>query len=308
MKTTRRQFLSLSAGALVSTRMSKTSAATAPNWIDAHVHVWNADTIKYPLAQGWNKDGLRASFTPETLLAECRPEGVSRIVLIQMSFYQFDNSYMLDTMRQHPGLFAGVAVIDENAPNLAHRMKTFYEQGVRGFRIYANAKNAAAWERSEGMQTLWREAADTRQSICCLADPDALPALSRLCRQYPETPVVIDHFARIGMQGGVDQKQLDALLKFADFKETTVKTSAFYALGKKRAPYLDLGPMIRQLRDAFGAKRLMWASDCPFQVEEGHTYRDSIALIRDRLNFLNEEEKEWILRRTAERVFFSPKA
>ena len=115
MKTTRRQFLSLSAGALVSTRMSKTSAATAPIWIDAHVHVWNADTIKYPLAQGWNKDGLRASFTPETLLAECRPEGVSRIVLIQMSFYQFDNSYMLDTMRQHPGLFAGVAVIYENA-------------------------------------------------------------------------------------------------------------------------------------------------------------------------------------------------
>ncbi|WP_345736276.1 hypothetical protein [Prosthecobacter algae] len=27
----------------------------------------------------------------------------------------------------------------------------------------------------------------------------------------------------------------------------------------------------------------MWASDCPFQVDPGHTYKDSIALIRDRL-------------------------
>jgi len=304
MKTSRRQFLTLSAGALVSTHLSQSSAAAAPSWIDAHVHVWNDDTEKYPLAKGWNKAGLRTSFTPETLLAECQPEGVSRIVLIQMSFFQFDNTYMLDMMRQHRGIFAGVAVIDENAPNLINQMKTFNEQGVRGFRVYANAKNAAAWEHSEGMQTLWREAAVNRQSICCLTDPDALPALSRLCRQHPETPVVIDHFARIGMQGGVEQKQLDALLKFADFKEATVKTSAFYALGKKRAPYLDLSPMIRQLRDAFGAKRLMWASDCPFQVEDGHTYNDSIALIRDRLDFLNAEEKEWMLRRTAERVFF----
>ena len=304
MKTSRRQFLAQSACALAGTQIGSANAANSPGWIDAHVHVWTADTAKYPVAPGRNKTGLRASFSPETLLAECRPEGVSRIVLIQMSFYQFDNSYMLDMMRQHRGIFAGVAVIDEKAPQVPQRMRSLNEQGVRGFRVYANAKNAAAWEHSEAMHSLWREAAANQQSICCLADPEALPALSRLCRKHPETPVVIDHFARIGMRGGVDQKQLDTLLRFADFKFTTVKTSAFYALGEKTAPYLDLGPMIKQLRNAFGAKRLMWASDCPFQVENGHSYHDSIALIRDRLDFLDAEEKEWILRRTAERVFF----
>jgi predicted TIM-barrel fold metal-dependent hydrolase len=84
-----------------------------------------------------------------------------------------------------------------------------------------------------------------------------------------------------------------------------VKTSAFYALGKKKAPYTDMGPLIHRLRDAYGAHRLMWASDCPFQVQEGHTYANSIALIRDRLDFLTPEDKSWMLRKTAEKVFFS---
>jgi hypothetical protein len=49
----------------------------------------------------------------------------------------------------------------------------------------------------------------------------------------------------------------------------------------------------------------MWGSDCPFQVDGGHTYSDSIALIRDRLDFLSASEKSWMLRKTAEKVFFS---
>ena len=49
----------------------------------------------------------------------------------------------------------------------------------------------------------------------------------------------------------------------------------------------------------------MWASDCPYQVENGHTYRDSIDLIRSRLDFLSQGDREWMLRKTAERVFFS---
>jgi predicted TIM-barrel fold metal-dependent hydrolase len=63
--------------------------------------------------------------------------------------------------------------------------------------------------------------------------------------------------------------------------------------------------MIQRLRDAFGAERLMWASDCPFQVQNGHTYANSIALIRDRLDFLSAADRAWILRRTAEKVFFA---
>jgi len=48
----------------------------------------------------------------------------------------------------------------------------------------------------------------------------------------------------------------------------------------------------------------MWESDCPFQVQNKHTYRDSIELVRTRLKFLSATDKEWLLRRTAEEFFF----
>ena len=142
-------------------------------------------------------------------------------------------------------------------------------------------------------------------AVCPLINPEVLPLIDKMCERFPETTVVIDHFARLGMAGSIKEKQLHDLCRLARFEDVHVKTSAFYALGEKQAPYLDLGPMIKRLRDAFGAKRLMWASDCPFQVGESHSYRDSIALIRDRLEFLTPEDKAWMLRKTAERVFFS---
>jgi predicted TIM-barrel fold metal-dependent hydrolase len=184
-------------------------------------------------------------------------------------------------------------------------MKHLAKQGVRGFRIYTDKEKAEAWQSSAGMKAMWSAAADAGLSMCLLANPDALPAVQKMCAQYPKTRVVIDHFARIGMKGSVDQKDLDNLCRLADAAHTFVKTSAFYALGAKKAPYTDLGPMVRRLRDTYGASRLMWASDCPFQVEDGHTYKDSIALIRERLDFLTAEDKAWMLRKTAEKVFFS---
>jgi hypothetical protein len=49
----------------------------------------------------------------------------------------------------------------------------------------------------------------------------------------------------------------------------------------------------------------MWASDSPFQVIGGHGYRDSIELVRQRLDFLTPSDRDWLLRRTAEQTFFS---
>jgi predicted TIM-barrel fold metal-dependent hydrolase len=77
-------------------------------------------------------------------------------------------------------------------------------------------------------------------------------------------------------------------------------------LGKKRPPYDDLAPLVRRVLTAFGPERLMWASDCPFQVEGGHSYRDSIDLVRERLEFLTANDRRWLLAKTAERVFFGP--
>ncbi len=280
------------------------AAPCRPGWIDAHVHVWTPDTKRYPLAPGWSRQQMRPeSFTPWQLLAHARPVGVQRVVLIQMSFYGFDNSYMLDTIRRFPGVFSGVAVIDEH-DRPAATMRRLLSQGVRGFRIHPGCRDLQQWIDSPGMHTMWRTAAETGQAICALVNPEALPLLDRMCQRYPDTTLVVDHFGRIGIDGRIRNADLKNLCRLARHQHTYVKVSAYYALGKKKAPYTDLLPMIRRVYEAFGPQRLMWASDCPFQVQNGHTYPDSIDLIRRRADFLSDADRQWILRKTAQRVYF----
>ena len=279
--------------------------STEKDYIDAHVHVWTPDLKAYPLAPGYDKDRMAVpSFTPEELFAHARPCGVTRIVLIQMSYYRFDNSYMLDMMRKHQGVFSGVTKVDVD-DNPQQAMIELSKRGVRGFRVGIPKRSPDAWLDDPGNAAMWECGAQHGLSICLLIDPEHLPVVDEMCRKFPDTPVVIDHFARIGIDGEIRPTDLDNLCKLSEHKHVAVKTSAYYALGEKKAPYLDLTPIFRRLLDSFGPRRLMWASDCPFQVLDGHTYLDSIDLVRQRLDFLSDSDREWLLRKTAGRVFFS---
>lgn len=285
--------------------LPRSASAAVDGDIDAHVHVWTPDIAQYPLSSGFDVSQMKpASFTPEELFVHTKANGVGRIVLIQMSYYRFDNRYMLDTMDRFPGVFSGVAIVDESAVDPAGAMRELSAKGVRGFRINPGGTPLDAWIGSPGMAKMWETAADEGLAICPLIGPEALPAIGKMCERFPKTRVVIDHFARIGADGVIRDEQLESLARLADHAHVHVKTSAFYALGKKQPPYADLAPMIRRMRNAFGADRLMWASDCPYQVGPGHEYAAAIRLVREGLDFLSDQEKAAILHDTAERVFF----
>jgi predicted TIM-barrel fold metal-dependent hydrolase len=271
------------------------------NWIDAHVHLWTDDRQRYPRTDARPVPPDR--FHPEDLFAHAKPAGVARTVLIQMSFYRFDNSYMLDCLRAHPGVFSAVAIVDSTAEHPDRAMKELKRRGARGFRIVpGNASQT--WLDTPGMQAMWRCGAEERLAMCPLINPDALASVDRMCDRFPDTPVVIDHLARIGAAGPVRDEDLRALSALARHKNVSIKVSAFYALGKKAAPYTDLVPMIRRVFEDFGPRRLMWASDAPFQVQPPHTYAASLALVQQGLPFLSRDDREWLLRKTAESVFF----
>lgn len=303
----RRSFI----GATVATGLavsgySLAHAAPAGQFIDAHVHVWTPELQRFPLAAGFKaSDMVPASFTPEELFRHAKPVGVNRVVLIQMSFYRFDNSYMLSVMEAQPDVFRGVAILDDQQSDTPQRMRELHARGVRGFRLYTDRVKAEAWQDSPGIKAMWSTAAETGQAMCLLANPDALPAVTRMCQQFPRTRVVIDHFARIGMTGSIEPSDLENLCRLAKFENVFVKTSAFYALGTKRPPYKDLIPMIQRLLAEFGAGRLMWASDCPYQVQAEHTYAASIELIQQHVPNLSVTDRQQLLQGTAERVFFS---
>jgi predicted TIM-barrel fold metal-dependent hydrolase len=276
-------------------------------FIDAHSHIWTPDVAHYPLASGFTVDDMKPkSFTAEELLATCRPSGVGRVNLIQMSYYRFDNAFMLDMIKLYPDRFVGTAIVDPlgNAPDRA--MTDLKPKGVKAFRIAPNFSNLppAKWLEPAGYLAMFAAAAKNGQALSCLINPDAFPEVDRMARRFPETTIIIDHLGRIGVSGTVASQEVDALCALAKHPKMMVKVGAFYALGKKTPPYLDLGPLIRRVVQAFGPERCMWESDCPFQVVKD-SYADSIGLIKDKLDFLTPEQKDWLLWRTAERVLFT---
>ena len=276
------------------------------NYIDAHAHVWTDDVLHYPFLGDVLPDAVKPRrFLPEDILSHAAPCGVNRIVLVQMSYYGFDNSYMLDTMQRFPDTFSGIAVIDPHSADPGEAMKHLARRGVRGFRITPRLSPVKDWLVSDGYTRMFETGAAYRLAVCPLIDPDSLEVLDRVCTRYPDTPVIIDHLCRIGSDGTVRDEDIRGLCSMALHPHAFVKVSAFYALGRKRPPYDDLSNLIEKVYQAFGPERLMWASDCPYQVQDIHTYTAGIDLIKNGLPFLSDKDREQILCKTAENFFFS---
>jgi len=80
---------------------------------------------------------------------------------------------------------------------------------------------ADRWLDATGMKAMWEAGAKERQAMCCLVNPDALPAIDRMCERHPETPLVIDHFARIGVDGQIRDLDVAQLCRLARHNNPT---------------------------------------------------------------------------------------
>jgi len=305
----RRSFLQAIAGAGVlgaAAHGAAVDAAPGDGWVDAHSHIWTSDLGRYPLADGQPVGVLQPKdFTAEQLIELGGQSGVKRFVLIQHKpHHGLDNSYLLDAIARHPGVFSGVACVAAEGALPDRDMRRLGKSGMRGFRIRPGEGAADRWRDSPGIVAMWACAAETGLAICPLINPDFLPEVDAMCQRFPQAAVVIDHFARIGIDGTVRDDEVALLAGLARHPRVHVKVSAFYALGNKQPPHDELIPMIRRLFDAYGPQRLMWATDCPYQLTAPNSYASSIELVRDRIDFLTPADRSWLLRGTADTVFF----
>src|SRR5262249_21327414 len=140
-------------------------------YIDAHSHIWTPDVAHYPLAPSFAVADMQPkSFTAEELLAVCRPAGVGRVNLIQMSYYEFDNRYMLDMIKLYPDRFVGTAIVDPLGDDPGRAMRDLLARGVRAFRIQPkySRQPPARWLEPPGYAAMCATAAQTGQALSCL--------------------------------------------------------------------------------------------------------------------------------------------
>ena len=311
----RRTIIESGAALAATAALAHTGGAADFGYVDAHSHLWSTDRKHYPLAPGAKEENVQPKgFDIGTFFSVAGSEGVGRVVAVGHTLhFGTDATYLIDLLKARPGQVAVQAYLDHEAPGVTDRMLQLKAQGAKAFRINVLTPWKDYLPERHPLMQVYQTAAMNRLVICLLTNPDWLPQLDRLSEMFPATTVVIDHFARIGVDGFGQTPPVPGTIKPGDVANlarlarhplTHVKLSAYYALGRRTPPYDDMLPVIHELIGAYGPERLMWGSDSPYQWAEGQGYRASISLIRDRLD-VTVADREWLLRKTAERVYFS---
>ena len=269
--------------------------------IDPHVHVWKKDP-QYPWAPE-TKHPPDKDATPEMLLELMKQNGVERTVLIQVIHYRWDNRFTHDTLKKYPQYFQAVCRVNPESPAAPDDLSRLVEQGFHGVRISPGADVRSDWIRGPLMPPLWRRCHELKVPMTVLAPVTRMPDVALLIEKFPDLTVVIDHMADSPLDKPME---LEKLLALERYPKVFVKVSHTWSLSKEQYPYRDSQAQVKRLYDKFGPRRLMWGTDWPI-VEPFCGYAKALAMVRDEMKFLNEEDKSWMLSRTVERVwkFFS---
>lgn len=262
MRLTRREFGGLAAGSLAGLMLPRTAEAAGPlsdmpaGAIDVHNHIVGP-LPKYPMAPN-------RTYTPsEASVAQLRALrtqlGVARNVIVQPSFYGFDNSCLVDALAELGTSARGVAVVPVNVTDT--ELQRLASRGVTGVRInlgtfgIRDPKVAAAAAHAFATRFValgWHIQINTE-----------LPVIEGLAPTIADikVPVVFDHVGNADAALGVNQKGFGALVALVKARNTYVKLSAPYNLSK-RSDWADVVPLAKALIAA-GPDRMLWGTNWP---------------------------------------------
>jgi 2-pyrone-4,6-dicarboxylate lactonase len=237
--------------------------AAPPKACDAHFHVFGpADKYAY---------GTDIRYKPphepvERYLKLARRLGFERYVFVQPSAYGFDNSCMLDAMRQlDPAIRRGIIDLDETKAT-DKELSDLHKLGVRGIRV-----NVSPIRKPEpGLAASMRPRIFRLAKICAelawhldFLTPGWL--VSELMPTLYDLPVEfsVAHMGLFPAKDGPKQSGFQSFLDLADdgSKRCWVKLTGIYRFST--APdFADVKPMAQALIERV-PDQLIWGSDFP---------------------------------------------
>ncbi len=278
----RRGFVTGAVATVAVTSGTPDAHTAEPAWIDAHAHVFVRGLAPAPLAR--HEPNHDASW--QTLLEIAARNGVGRAVLLQPSFLGFDNNYLFEALRAEPNRFRGVPWISPSVAVTADDWESLAGIGVRGLRFPIYGLPTPQWSYYEAMlDEALRRDWPIHLHVESERLRDVLPML--VDRGHK---VVIPHFGTFDRtQGPMRDAGFKLLLGSAKSGKVWVVMCGAYRVGPERAR--SAAPM---LLDAFGAQRLMWASDWPHT----NTGLDRVKTYPQTLRWLEEWVPDAAVRRT----------
>lgn len=262
--------------------------------IDPHVHVWKNDPA-FP----WPAENSRPPSedrTAEDLLELMAAHGVEKTVLVQVIHYRWDNSYVADVIKRYPDKFMGVGRVNpEDLAAADHVSMWTEEHGLHGVRLSPAREASDDWFSSAAMDPIFARAQDLGIPMLILTGPKRLPDLARLLDKYPELDTVIDHMADVHP----DDAEGRSLLKdMARYPRVYVKISHTWSISQQPYPWSDTHDLVQEVYQTFGAQRISWGTDWPVSLSKAE-YGQTLTAVRDEMKFFSAEDLEWVLGKTA---------
>ena len=216
----------------------------------------------------------------------------------------------------HPKRFSYLVRIDRQDPQLEALMRVLASSPpMRAFRLQPVWTLAEASAFAQGAYEPVFDLAQDLGVPVFLFVPGYAELLPHYLRKYPALSFVIDHcgmgFENIPpgrpepeARATLDKKYFDKVLKLSEFPNVALKWSHTQSrFGVEQYPYEPLRPLLRKAISAFGAHRILWASDK--SVNPAHSWSDMLHSLRDDPE-LSQDEKSWILGRSARHVLNWP--
>ncbi len=239
----------------------------------------------------------------EVLLFQMERNAVDKAVLVQ-HIGNYDNDYVMTCVREFPGHFVPVVMIDVDAPDAPLTLERLAEEGAKGVRFLVKPDELA------GQLEIWEKAEQLGLAASCLGTEEEIgsSAFADLISRVPRLPIAVEHLGLPDRDERPPYHAFQKVLELAKFPNVYLKVGGLGEIShraypfRQPLPFVSVPPFVRMAHEAFGAKRLMWGSDFPpVGFREG--YGNSLRLLLSHLSFCRDEEVEWIVGRTAASVF-----
>ena len=124
--------------------------------------------------------------------------------------------------------------------------------------------------------------------------------LPAVLERFPEVPVALDHLALPRLSDGPPYDSLHPLFELVRFPNLYLKfsTETLYAARRGHSTPKEF---FSRLLGRFGAQRIMWGSNFP--ATHDRSFTDQMALAREDLAFLPQEDQRWLFGEIALRVW-----
>ena len=276
------------------------SVKTKAPFINGAEHAWTLSDSRFAIdsqISSCPNHSPEIESSAEYLLSQMDIFGIDKVVISHVCYYGRNNDYATHCVRTYPDKFAGIGLLvghrlypPHDPENPARLERAITEENLVGMRLSPIYDPEVVWFNDPVSYPLWKKAEELEATFNVFLAPEQVCQVADMAERFPGVNVVVDHLAMIDITAP-DADGFGPLLNLDRFPNVFIRTS-LHNPSKEPIPYRDVWPFLERVYDRFGPQRMIYANFYEFLI------------MKELIPFFTSQDKEWILGKTAEGVYF----